>query len=49
MRVDLIPGATPIIGKLDDAVIVHTMMFFAFILIPKDVIAEHRKKVYGED
>ncbi|MBI3621548.1 MAG: DUF1232 domain-containing protein [Nitrospirae bacterium] len=42
--VDLIPDVIPVIGHLDDVVIVPLLIMIAVQLIPKDVIEECRVK-----
>ncbi|HEX2623535.1 MAG TPA: YkvA family protein [Phototrophicaceae bacterium] len=42
---DLIPDFLPVIGHLDDAVIVPGLMVLALRLIPAEVIVECRAKV----
>jgi len=40
----LIPDFIPVLGHLDDAVILPVMVYLAIRLIPKELIAEHRAK-----
>jgi uncharacterized membrane protein YkvA (DUF1232 family) len=45
MPFDLIPDFIPVIGHLDDLVIVPGLVFLATRFIPKWLIAEHRRAV----
>lgn len=45
MPFDLIPDFIPVIGHIDDAVIVPLLVFIAFKMIPKEVIEEYRLRV----
>lgn len=42
---DLIPDFIPVIGHLDDVVIVPGLVFLALKLIPGEIVSEHRRKV----
>jgi uncharacterized membrane protein YkvA (DUF1232 family) len=42
---DLIPDFIPVVGHLDDVIIVPALVILAMKLIPENVIAEHRRKV----
>ncbi len=41
--IDLIPDGLPVIGHLDDLLIVPGLIFLAIRLVPRDVIAECRR------
>lgn len=43
--VDLIPDFIPIVGHLDDAVIVPTLIWLALKTIPQALLEEHRRKI----
>ncbi len=43
--IDLIPDFIPVVGHLDDVVIVPILFWFAIRLIPKEVLSECRKRV----
>lgn len=45
--IDLIPDFVPVLGYLDDVVIVPLGMLLVLRLIPADVIAEHRAAAEG--
>lgn len=42
--VDLIPDFIPVLGHLDDVLLVPLLIWLALRLIPKDVLAEHRSR-----
>jgi uncharacterized membrane protein YkvA (DUF1232 family) len=44
MPFDLIPDFLPVIGQLDDVIIVPSLIYFALKLTPVDVIDECRKE-----
>ena len=43
--IDLIPDFIPVVGHLDDAIILPVLIWLALRMIPKDVIAECRNRV----
>ena len=46
---DLIPDFIPVIGHLDDLVIVPGLIYLALKMIPDEVVAECRQKVTKAD
>jgi uncharacterized membrane protein YkvA (DUF1232 family) len=47
LPIDLIPDFIPVIGHLDDVIIVPTLIFIAIKLIPKEVFDENYREVFG--
>ena len=47
--VDLVPDFIPILGQLDDLVIVPTLIWLATRFVPRDVVAECRVKVCSQE
>ena len=45
---DLIPDFIPVLGYVDDVVIIPALIFFALKLIPKAIVEEHRKRVESQ-
>jgi uncharacterized membrane protein YkvA (DUF1232 family) len=48
MPFDLIPDFVPVIGHLDDAIIVPALVFAAVRLVPPAIVSEHRAQVARE-
>jgi uncharacterized membrane protein YkvA (DUF1232 family) len=42
--IDLVPDWLPVVGHLDDLLIVPLLVFVALRLIPRHVVAEHRRR-----
>ena len=47
--VDLIPDFIPVLGHLDDVLILPVLVWLAFRLIPGELIQEHRTKHQGTE
>jgi uncharacterized membrane protein YkvA (DUF1232 family) len=48
MPFDLIPDFIPVIGHLDDAVIIPALVFVALRFVPREIVSEHRGEVVRE-
>jgi uncharacterized membrane protein YkvA (DUF1232 family) len=44
--IDLIPDFIPVLGQLDDLLIVPGLIYLALRLIPKKVYEDHKKKIF---
>ena len=44
--VDLIPDFIPVVGHLDDAIIIPVLVWLALKTIPQALLEEHRHKIF---
>lgn len=46
---DLIPDFVPLVGHLDDLLIVPGLILLALRLVPREVYQEHRRRLFPEE
>ena len=46
MPIDIIPDFIPVLGQVDDAIIVPFLIILALMFIPKKISSEHYKRIF---
>ena len=46
MPIDIIPDFIPVIGHLDDAIIILSLISVAIKFIPKEIFSEHYRRIF---
>jgi uncharacterized membrane protein YkvA (DUF1232 family) len=49
MPFDLIPDFIPVIGHLDDMIIIPIIVIIAIKIIPEEIVQDCRSKLYGQE